>query len=141
MLLYHFTSEAHLPHIRAAGVLLPVESNLDARVAHFGPDVVWLLDTPTVDYPHGLTHPLIDKTAVRFTIDTDRLPRGIAVTRWVDWPPAQQMDDRWRQSLLSAAGGEAAAAHWWVAVGRVRRSAWVEVARMDPLVRSGIVQS
>lgn len=125
MHLYHFTSTAHLPLILAAGFLRPVESNVSGEAAHYGPDVVWLLDVPTIDHDHGLANPHHDKTEVCFTVDVP----GI---RWEAWIWTSRMHPAWREAITQAAGGPEAAAHWYVWPAVIRRSRWVEVAVRDP---------
>lgn len=127
MRLFHFTSAHHWPLIEQAGFLKTVESNVDMLRSHAGPDVVWLLDTPTVDLPHGLVMPgyPIDKTQVRFTVE---VPKPI---RWSEWGPTQSMDPEWRETFLNAAGGDEAAEHWWVVPARIPAKRWVEVRDMS----------
>jgi hypothetical protein len=121
VILYHFTSTTHLPRILRTEYLKTVESNIAAPpYAHVGPDVVWLLDTPTCDYPHGLLKSSVDKQEIRFTVDVP----GI---RWLDWPPVAKMELDWRRALLKAAGGEDAAAHWYVYPRRIPAKRWVEI--------------
>jgi hypothetical protein len=120
-LLYHFTSTLHLPLIKRDGFLRPTESNVSLRIPHVGPDVVWLLDTPTADAPHGLNNALVDKRAVRITVRTK-------AERWLDWIARQPtMDVFSKQVLIETGGGMEAAAHWYVTEQRIPRSEWVAV--------------
>jgi hypothetical protein len=96
MTFYHFTCEEHLEAIGSSGVLWPTESNVGSGVpawepcgVHLGPDVVWLLDVPTLEYPHGLQGGAFDKTAVRITV-------GVPAIRWLDWAWTAQMHPVWR---------------------------------------------
>jgi len=123
--LYHFTSVLHWPRIANSGVLAGGEANLDMFRANVGPAVIWLLDTPTVDFPHGLEGSIVDKTRIRFTIDT-----SLAI-KWTDWRDAALMEPSWRQALIDTAGGESAADHWYVLpTPGLREKRWVEVRDM-----------
>ncbi len=127
--LYHFTSSLHLPKILASGALLPTESNIHPYQPHAGPDVVWLLDTPEVEFDHGLTYPLehpahgsgVSKSEIRFEVSSP-----LAV-KWSEWAWLLRMEKGWRDTLVEAAGGEEAADHWYVLPGRIPASRWASV--------------
>lgn len=128
---YHFTSHYHLHRILPAGVLKPSESNVGSPIAamqpfgeHFGPDVVWLLDVPALDYPHGLTGCIYDKTKVRFEVD-------VPAVRWLEWEPARKMHPRWTAALIRLGGGQAAARHWYVYEGQIDSRRWLSVTRFQ----------
>lgn len=136
-LFYHFTSTQHLPFILEDGMLRPGESNIGSIMPgqhpfgeHYGPDVVWLLDTPErpstglTEVNHGLAHDSLDKTAVRFTVN-------VPAIHWKSWLPAVEMHPKWRAALLLAAGGEDAADHWYVLPAPIRDKRWVEVRNME----------
>lgn len=129
---YHFTSRLHLPLIVAAKVITTTESHVGSgrhdwppHGQHVGPDVVWLLDVPEVEYPHGLDGSVVDKTGVRFTVQA-------AAYRWLDWPPAQSMHPEWRHELIKLAGGWAAARRWWVSERPIPADDWQVVDVLPP---------
>ena len=129
MRLYHFTSMVHLPSIIEAGVLRTTESNGDIRPGHEHalPDVVWLLDVPTLDgLSHGLAGSAVDKTAVRFTVD---VPRA-RVERWSDWAKRNKVDDLTRAVLVEAGGGWEAAKHWWITERAIPSRQWRAITHM-----------
>lgn len=136
MRLYHFTHPGHLPAIFDAAMLTTTESNIGAPFAtegptglHAGPDVVWLLDSPTIEVLPGptdadMTHGLYpEKRAVRFEVDVP----GI---RWLDWAPASAMSSDWRDVLIRSAGGMEAVEHWYIFPAPIRQRRWVEVRNM-----------
>jgi len=125
MSFYHFTSRWHTPSIDMTGEILPVESNVRHDIEHAGPDVVWLLDTPTAtDYPHGLVRTDdIDKTAVRIEVN-------VPAIRWLDWAWTATMRQFERDALVESGGGLAAAEHWYIWPAAIPRSRWVEVTMM-----------
>lgn len=119
---YHHTSPAHLSSILADKVIRPTESNVGSPLSchtphgpNFGPDVVWLLDTPDLDFPHGLTIPQLDITQP-FMFDKRKawIQVEVPAIRWLDWAPAQRMDREWRTILVDGGGGPEAAEHWWL---------------------------
>lgn len=129
MKLYHFTCQEHLASIRRSGQLHPTESNVGSPVYHQppfgsrrGPDVVWLLDTASLDgIGHGLHGSIYDKTAIRITVD---LPRPI---KWTDWEWTGLMHPDWYGHLVEAGGGTAAVEHWYVWPATIRRRHWVSI--------------
>lgn len=127
---YHFTSEAHLPLILAAGFLRTTESNVGSPTPvwppfgnHIGPDVLWLLDVPEVRFDHGLSGSVLNKDAVRFTVRADAV-------RWLNWQPRFDMHPEWHSNLLRAGGGPKAARHWYVTESDVWAEDWIEVKNM-----------
>lgn len=120
--LFHYTSPMHLPRILATEELTTTESNVDVFVAHRGPDVLWALDTammPEGDLPHGLYHA---KTLARITFRTPK-----RAVRWQDWDWTAKMLPEWRDTLVNAAGGPEAAAHWWIVPHPVISRHWTAV--------------
>lgn len=124
---YHFTSKAHLPYIVWDGVILPSESNVGSPVPTLepsgvgvGPDVVWLLDVPDVEFNHGLYAEKTGKNEVRFEVD-------VPAIRWLDWAPASQMNPAWRELFVRSAGGEEAASHWYVFPAKIAKEHWLGV--------------
>lgn len=121
--LYHFTSRYHLPRIGSSGVLNTTESNVSVRREHAGPDVVWLLDTPTAGAPHGLDGSAVDKREVRITVRTRAM-------LWSEFDRRHPCD--WRADFLARGGGEVAASHWYVALRPIPISEWVSVSVRQP---------
>lgn len=124
---YHFTSPDHLPRILKSGFLKTVESNIGSPVPtmpptgdHVGPDVVWLLDTPEVEYDHGLTGSIHDKTGVRFTV-------RCKAERWTAWAPGRQAHPAWRAAMVRAGGGEPATRHWLVSERPIPAASWTKI--------------
>ena len=120
-LLWHFTSSHHLPSILREGVLRVTESNVSITEDHAGPDVVWLLDQPVADAPHGLDGGALDKREVRFEVRTQAV-------RWTDWIKTQPIEQVWLAALLRAGGGIEAARHWYIALDPIPESQWESVA-------------
>jgi len=125
--LYHFTSREHFQEIDKLGIILRAESNVGSPItgwepsgAHYATDVVWLLDTPHLDYPHGLAGSIQDKTAVSIEVTIPGIP-------WNEWVPAQAMHPLWRRHFLEFAGGEEAAKHWYVWPAPIKRRFWGEI--------------
>lgn len=144
MSLYHFTCTLNLPLILEKGYLWPVESNVSRTRSRYGPDVVWLVDTPVLDADHGVGRSHIegvertaaarglvldddylasvDKTRVRIEVEST------GCVRWLDWPWQSRMTKRWRDGLLSPqVGGMDAVAHWWIHEGRITRDRWISI--------------
>ena len=144
MMLYHFTTALHVPSILAEGVLRTTDPNLfpDGPVTYRneetgrlvtlggpiqGTPVVWLLDTSTVEYDHGIgdgTGPGYDKRAVRFTVEV----RG--AMPWLRWITARKFDAAHVARIVRAGGGRAAARHWYVVPRPIPRGEWIEVTDM-----------
>lgn len=137
-LLYHFTSEAHLPGILESRAILPTESNIGSPNPDWqpygqnvGPRVVWLLDEPELSAGHGLVIDalprggMLDKTAVRFTVEISYR----MAPRWKSWAPAHRMHREWRDLFVRIGGGEEAAEAWVVFPGAIRSTRWVAVHR------------
>lgn len=122
MTFYHYTSKSRLERILEQGVLLPSESNVGApwQGEHVGPDVVWLLDTPTLTFDHGL---LADKTSKNEAIIAVDVP----AIRWLDWSYTASMDPEWFEVFVEAGGGPVAAEHWYVFPAPIRKKRWVGV--------------
>jgi hypothetical protein len=134
MTYYHLTSERHLKGIERDGVIRPSESNVGSPVpawqpygTHVGPDVVWLLNTPVLEFNHGLTTAAgsdlvsaFDKTAVAIEVN-------VPAMRWLDWAYSSQMHPAWRKAFIQAGGGDEAATHWYVWPRTIRRSRWVSM--------------
>lgn len=130
MKLYHFTSNVHWPSIEAEGMIRPSESNVGSPVPNLPPygerfagDVVWLVDTPTLEFDHGLGGSFLDKTTTRLTVE---LPDQF-VQRWLEWAPVRSMNPTWFDAFVERAGGMSAAEHWWVFPSELRKRHWVEV--------------
>lgn len=119
MTFYHYTSKRHLPKILESGVLLPSESNIGApwEGERLGPDVVWLLDTPTLTFDHGLLPGRTGKDEVLFAVE-------VKAIRWLDWAPVASMNPEWLPTFVEAGGGSVAAAHWYVYPGPISRKRW-----------------
>jgi hypothetical protein len=113
MILYHFTSEHHLPTILAEGVLRTTDPNL------FGTGPTTYINRDT-----GEVFEEFDKRAVRITVEVRD------ARRWLDWLKARKYDAKWVQIIISAGGGKAAARHWYVVPRPVVRAEWVEVRDM-----------
>lgn len=129
MKLYHFTCHEHLNGIRRSGLIQPTESNVGSPVTHMppwgshrGPDVVWMLDTDTLNgLSHGLKGSAYDKTEIRITVD---LPRPI---RWLDWEWTAYMHPGWQNSIMEAGGGLAAVESWYIWPAPIRRRNWLDI--------------
>ena len=125
--LFHYTHPLHLSSIVVERALWTTESNIRLDVEHFGPDVVWALDTDWMpegaELPHGL---LADKMLARVVFQTPK-----RAVRWLDWEWTQKMPDWWREALLGSAGGEEAAEHWWVIDHPVLARHWAAVEYRD----------
>ena len=133
MRLYHFTSNVHWPEIEQDGALRPSESNVGSPVPNLQPygeryagDVVWLLDTSTLEFDHGLGKSFVDKTTTRLTVE---VPERYA-TRWLQWAPARAMNPTWFDAFVKRAGGLEAVEHWWVFPSELHRRHWLEVRDM-----------
>ena len=120
---YHYTSRLHLPAIEREGVIRTTESNFDATLPHAAPDVVWLLDTQTVEHGHGLGEV---KTDIRITVD-------VPAVQWLDWGYTYRMEPWWRAAFIEAGGGFAAADHWYVYSNSIPRSQWIKVEQVAPV--------
>lgn len=139
-ILHHFTHLGHAQAILQSGMILPSESNVGSPLPtwppygeHVGPDVVWLLDTDTLeDFPHGLiVGGNTDKTRVRFTVELPMAPK------WVTWRWTHEMHPQWRDTFMDAGGGMYAAEHWYVWPLEIPAKRWRSVTDMDtglPLV-------
>ena len=135
---YHFTSEVALADILKQGVLLPGDSHIGSSHEamlpmgeRLGPDVVWLLDDPVrpvnkASDPrnHGLFGTVIDKTAIRITVN-------VLAVSWLKWLPAEAMNPLWRDMLIQAGGGKDAARHWFVHPAPILARRFVAVERVD----------
>lgn len=118
--LFHFTSVLHWPAIEASGAIRPSDPNV-TPTGGGAPPVVWLLDSPNVgDHEHGL----YGKAHVGIEVDT-----SLAI-KWTDWSWTALMEPDWRSALLSAAGGEDAADHWWLVPGSIKAARWVRAWEM-----------
>ena len=139
MKIYHFTTIYYWERILRDGVIKTTESNVDLRPGreHAGPDVVWLLDTPTVDYNHGITSvdgvipgtkiKCVDKTRLRFEVS---LP-DFEVHRWADWLRTQKnYHASSRYKLENTGGGPNATRHWWVTEKCIDMRYWRSVVDM-----------
>ena len=102
--LYHYTSEIHLPAILRSGHLRLTDSNIGFDGS--GPKVVWL--TTTTDPGGNGLDGGFDKGAVRLTIDASGLP----VHHWPTWSFEQGIEGFWYDALDSAGGG--GSENWWV---------------------------
>ena len=133
--LYHFTGLVHLESILADGFLRTTDPNIGSAAA----GVVWTLDTPTVDFDHGLGDGspikgyLLDgpevystnKRRVRVTIEVgDAQP-------WLTWAAFQPHEPAWVRSIIETGGGPEAAKHWWVVPRGVHCFEWTEVRDME----------
>ena len=124
MLLYHYTSETHLPMILTAGFLKTTESNVSATKEHAGPDVVWLTTADEPSAGHGLAGSSVDKSAIRFSVELPKL----AVYDWKTWAKAQGSNPGFIQSLARSGG----AGTWRITTSAIPASRWAEVRRMNP---------
>lgn len=122
-MLYHFTSEVHLPRILETRKLIPTESNIDPTFPNAGPKVVWLTDTPTAEMGHGLLTSSVDKTAVRFAVEVPAIP-------WAEWAWTTQMPKWWRDAFVEGGGGEQAVLHWFVWPAPIPQSRWLAVEKL-----------
>lgn len=116
--LYHYTSPLHLNWIVQSGFLKVVESNVSIQEERAGKDVVWLTDQEYWRSPKMLQG-VVDKTAVRFTVDA----------------PDAQRADKWLRNngatpetieILEKSGG-ASAKTWYVVEHPIPSSAWLSV--------------
>ena len=121
---WHFTSLMHAEDILQQGVILPTESNVSFTDDHHGPDVVWLLDTPTVQFSHGLTE---HKTAARFEVE-------VPAIKWTEWEWTSRMEDWVRRALVKSGGGEEAADHWFIWPAGIHRRNWLSA---DAVTQAG----
>lgn len=110
---YHFTSKRHWQEIQESGVIKTTCSNLlppdletfkiengVARDKNWGyRQVVWLTNQiKPVSVELGLCGTCESKTAVRITIDTDKVPN---IRRWKHFADEAHMDSDWRKKLES----------------------------------------
>lgn len=110
---YHFTSKRHWQEIQESGVIKTTCSNLlppdletykivdgKARDKNWGyRQVVWLtnkISPNSMDL--GLNYASESKTAVRLTIDTDKVPN---IRRWKHFADEAHMDRNWRKKMES----------------------------------------
>lgn len=124
---YHFTCRENFRGILSSEVLLTTESNVGSPIpdwkpfgANYGPPVVWLLDTPEINFDHGLSGGVFDKTTVRIAVD-------VPAIRWLDWEPASRMHYKWKKSFIKTGGGQEAASHWYVWPLPIKKNHWVEI--------------
>jgi hypothetical protein len=142
VLLYHFTAEFHLQSILREGVLRTTDPNLFSEGPMtvqnketgaittigeiLGQPVVWLLDTPTVEFDHGLGDGTrgLEKRTIRVTIEVaDASP-------WLRWLTARTYDAAHVARIVRSGGGKAAARHWYVVPRPIPRGEWTEVKDM-----------
>lgn len=102
--LYHYTSQIHLPRILSSGHLRLTDSNIEISGA--GPPVVWL--TTTVDPGGNGLDGGYDKGSVRFTVE----PPNRSTFHWPTWAFEQGIEGYWYDALDSAGGG--GSENWWV---------------------------
>ncbi|QSY96043.1 hypothetical protein J2J97_09105 [Rhizobium bangladeshense] len=119
MLLYHFTSVAHLrgifDHGITVGDLVTSFERFEGRVA------VWLTSSPNPE-GHGLQGGRADKTEFRLTVD---LPEQCPdLHKWTDWAPANLTPST--RLRLQATNGWAFD-RWFILFGRVRKEQITEV--------------
>jgi hypothetical protein len=121
---YHFTHPLHLPAILKAQRLTRTESNLSLRVAHAGPDVVWLTDCPEPGDgdDHGL---YAEKRIVRFIVE---LPDS-DVFRWVPWARRRGATRKTIETFNSTGGG--LADHWLITTRDIPMDEWVALDILD----------
>lgn len=108
---YHFTSKSHWQEIQESGVIKTTCSNLlppdpetfkiengVARDKNWGyRQVVWLTNQiKPVSVELGLCGACESKTAVRITIDTDKVPN---IRRWKHFADEAHMDRDWRKKM------------------------------------------
>lgn len=117
MLLYHYTSSAHLPVILHDGVIKPFKRN-----NQIDRPVVWLLDKPKLDYPHGLENSKYSKGHVRITVNTEAF-------RWQNWAPTRLMTPQeFEGFVLPVVGGMRAIKSWWLSTEGIPRDNWIDVS-------------
>jgi hypothetical protein len=116
MSFYHYTSHQHLKQILRDGYICPSESNVSITQDRYGPDVVWLVDRPNLEYGHGLSFTdapftmVFDKTAVCIEVD-------IPAIKWTDWSYSHEMNSVWKEAFIASGGGREAADQWYVFPG------------------------
>ena len=126
MTFFHLTDpDVRAPAILRDGVIRTSESNVGSPSRtmqpygeHFGPDVVWLLDSlPSASVPmaNGLSVP---KQHYVFEVD-------VPTIRWIDWEWTHRMNPSWRSAFVNSGGGPALADHWYVFPAPIRQSRWV----------------
>ena len=127
MKLWHYTSKTHLPWIEESGFLKTTESNLHSEIENYGPQVVWLLDTPDLEGSHGLYGGPVDKTAVRIEVDVpDHWTRY-----WLEWSKGQGISQYWQDIMVAAGGGQECAAHWVVTFRTIKKDRWVDITYLS----------
>jgi hypothetical protein len=115
---YHYTSHQHLKQILRDGYIYPSESNVSITQDRYGPDVVWLIDRPNLEYGHGLSFTdapftmVFDKTAVCVEVD-------IPAIKWTDWSYTHDMNSVWKEAFIASGGGREAADQWYVFPGMI----------------------
>lgn len=110
---YHFTSKRHLQEIKESGVIKTTCSNLlppdpdtlkivdgKARDKNWNyRQVVWLTNQIKPNSKElGLSYASESKTAVRLTIDTDKVAN---IKRWKHFADEAKMDNNWRKRFES----------------------------------------
>jgi hypothetical protein len=125
--LYHYTHELWLSEIYRDGIINTTESNIGFPETHFGPDVVWALDTDWMpdgaDLPHGL---LPQKTLARIAFKTPK-----RAYKWTDWSWVEKMKPDWKETMIRTGGGQEAADHWWVVDHPIISRHWTAIELFD----------
>lgn len=117
MILYHYTTTVHLLNILRNGFLKTVESNISERREHAGPDVVWLTDDPDLQRTGASWYNahIVDKTEVRFTIETD------AAVPWPVFARQHAISQKWYR-ILGRSGGDPS--RWYVQPSIIWKDSW-----------------
>ena len=122
MLLYHFTSAAHLRAIDKHGLTVGDVGTSFERLE--GRSGVWL--TSSADPAgHGLNGSLFDKTRIRLTVD---VPEDDQLTKRTEWAPRNISDGTARR--LIRAGGQSAET-WYVYFRWIKRHRIINAKRTD----------
>lgn len=113
MLLYHYTSPAHLRGIDRHGLTI---GDVVTDFGNFeGLVGVWLTSSQSPT-GHGLGGSPLDKTKIRLTVDVSEDGK---LVRWADWAPMHISLDTARR--LIAAGGQSADS-WYIYFGHIPRN-------------------
>jgi hypothetical protein len=121
--LYHYTSQLHLPLILRSGFLKLTESNVAMERPHAGPDVVWLTRDPSpwqawMRMPGRLLP--VDKGRIRFLVD---VPHG-ELQSWSTWADQHGVADAWRRAMVDSGGPSDA---WYVTERIVPWQEWLRI--------------
>jgi hypothetical protein len=132
MILFHYTSQYHLPLIVQVGGLKLVESNVDLAKPHAAPDVVWLTTDvwPQQGWMNLPSHlqGILDKGRIRITVNVGNFhlhPWRIWATEQAEKLGIDPRKAKIERDALEAAGGDGG--DWFVCEREVMWQEWVRI--------------